>query len=99
MAHAPGYQYVNEVSGPIEPYRAMPLLANDNTLNANGLAARTPEFWGNSWEFGHAKRGVAADCVEEAIAGKIAGWRDIPKASRAARGKRLIPAPAQMAAR
>ncbi len=41
----------------------------------------------------------AADCLEEAIAGRIADGRDIPKASRAARGERLIPVPAPMAAK
>jgi len=41
----------------------------------------------------------AADCLEEAIAGRIAGGREIPKASKAARGERLIPVPAQMAAK
>ena len=41
----------------------------------------------------------AADCLEEAIAGRIADGRDIPKASRAARGERLIPIPAPMAAK
>ena len=39
----------------------------------------------------------AADCLEEAIAGRIVGGREIPKASRAARGERLIPVPAPMA--
>ena len=41
----------------------------------------------------------AADCLEEAIAGRIAGGRTIPKASRAARGERPIPVPAPMAAK
>ena len=41
----------------------------------------------------------AADCLEEAIAGRIAGGREIPKASSAARGERLIPVPAPMAAK
>jgi len=41
----------------------------------------------------------AADCLEEAIAGRIAGGREIPKASRAARGERAIPVPAPMAAK
>ena len=41
----------------------------------------------------------AADCLEEAIAGRIADGRGIPKASRAARGERLIPVPAPMAAK
>lgn len=41
----------------------------------------------------------AADCLEEAIAGRIADGRVIPKASRAARGERLIPVPAPMAAK
>jgi hypothetical protein len=50
VAHRPGFQYVNEVSGSIEPYRAMPLSANSNTLNANGLAASAPRFWVNSCE-------------------------------------------------
>src|ERR1035437_9746870 len=43
-----GFQYVNEVSGSIEPYGAMPLLAIGNTLNANGLVTSAPKFWGNS---------------------------------------------------
>jgi antitoxin HicB len=41
----------------------------------------------------------AADCLEEAIAGRIAGGREIPRASRAARGERPIPVPAPMAAK
>jgi antitoxin HicB len=41
----------------------------------------------------------AADCLEEAIAGRIAGSREIPRASRAARGERPIPVPAPMAAK
>jgi len=41
----------------------------------------------------------AADCLEEAIAGRIADGREIPKASRAASGERLIPVPAPMAAK
>jgi len=41
----------------------------------------------------------AADCLEEAIAGRIAEGREIPKASRPARGERLIPVPAPMAAK
>ncbi|MCW5978469.1 MAG: hypothetical protein KIT09_10345 [Bryobacteraceae bacterium] len=41
----------------------------------------------------------AADCLEEAIAGRIAGGREIPRASRAARGERMIPLPAPMAAK
>ena len=41
----------------------------------------------------------AADCPEEAIAGRIADGREIPKASRAARGERMIPIPAPMAAK
>jgi antitoxin HicB len=41
----------------------------------------------------------AADCLEEAIAGRIADRREIPKASRAVRGERLIPIPAPMAAK
>lgn len=41
----------------------------------------------------------AADCLEEAIAGRIADGRGIPKPSRAARGERLIPVPAPMAAK
>src|ERR1035437_10324161 len=39
------------------------------------------------------------DCLEEAIAGRIGDGREIPKASRAARGERLIPVPAPMAAK
>jgi antitoxin HicB len=41
----------------------------------------------------------AADCLEEAIAGRIADGLEISKASRAARGERLIPVPAPMAAK
>jgi antitoxin HicB len=41
----------------------------------------------------------AADCLEEAIAGRIADGRPIPKASRVARGERPIPVPAPMAAK
>ncbi len=41
----------------------------------------------------------AADCLEEAIAGRIATGREIPEASRPARGERLIPVPAPMAAK
>ncbi len=41
----------------------------------------------------------AADCLEEAIAGRIAGGREIPKASSGTRGERLIPVPAPMAAK
>src|ERR1700691_2832587 len=41
----------------------------------------------------------AADCLEEAIAGRIADGLEIPTASRAARGERLIPVPAPMAAK
>jgi antitoxin HicB len=41
----------------------------------------------------------AADCLEEAMAGRIADGREIPKASRGARGERLIPVPAPMAAK
>ena len=41
----------------------------------------------------------AADCLEEAIAGRIADGGAIPKASKAARGERLIPVPAPMAAK
>ena len=41
----------------------------------------------------------AEDCLEEAIAGRIADGREIPKASKAARGERLIPVPAPMAAK
>ena len=44
VAHGPWFQYVSEVSGVIEPYRAMPLLAISNTLNANGLATGAPQF-------------------------------------------------------
>ena len=41
----------------------------------------------------------AADCLEEAIAGRITDGRDIPKASRSGRGERPIPLPAPMAAK
>jgi antitoxin HicB len=41
----------------------------------------------------------AADCLEEAIAGRIADGRDIPKPSKAVRTERPIPVPAPMAAK
>ncbi len=41
----------------------------------------------------------AADCLEEAMAGRIVDGREIPKASKAARSERLIPLPAPMAAK
>jgi antitoxin HicB len=41
----------------------------------------------------------AADCLEEAIAGRIADAREIPGASRPRRGERIIPVPAQTAAK
>jgi len=41
----------------------------------------------------------AADCLEEAIAGRIADGRPIPIASKPARTERLIPLPAPMAAK
>ena len=41
----------------------------------------------------------AGDCLEEAIAGRIADGRELPKGSRAARGERLIPLPAPMSAK
>ena len=41
----------------------------------------------------------AADCLEEAIAGRIADGREIPKVSKAIRGERIIPVPAPMAAK
>ena len=41
----------------------------------------------------------AADCLEEAIAGRIADAREIPEASRPRRGERMIPVPAQTAAK
>jgi antitoxin HicB len=41
----------------------------------------------------------AADCLEEAIAGRIADGREIPRVSRPVRGERLIPVPAPMAAK
>src|ERR1035441_3361273 len=47
VAHGPNFN--TEVSGSIEPYRAMPLLAISNTLNADGLATSAPKFWENSW--------------------------------------------------
>jgi antitoxin HicB len=43
--------------------------------------------------------GQAADCLEEAIAGRIADGREIPKVSRPVRGERLTPVPAPMAAK
>lgn len=41
----------------------------------------------------------AADCLEEAIAGRIADGRPIPNVSKPARTERLIPLPAPMAAK
>ncbi len=41
----------------------------------------------------------AADCLEEAIAGRVANGEEIPKAPEAARGERLIPVPAPMTAK
>jgi len=41
----------------------------------------------------------AADCLEEAIAGRIADSREIPKPSKGTRAERLIPVPAPMAAK
>jgi antitoxin HicB len=41
----------------------------------------------------------AADCLEEAIAGRIADGREIPRASKPSRGERMIPVPAPMAAK
>lgn len=41
----------------------------------------------------------AADCLEEAIAGRIRRGDDIPKPSKPKRGQRLVPVPAPMAAK
>jgi antitoxin HicB len=41
----------------------------------------------------------AADCLEEAIAGRIADGREIPRASRPAKAERTIPLSAPMAAK
>jgi antitoxin HicB len=41
----------------------------------------------------------AADCLEEAIAGRIADGREIPHAGKIRRGERMIPVPAPMAAK
>ena len=41
----------------------------------------------------------AADCLEEAVAGRISDGRDIPDASRPRRGERMVPVPAQTAAK
>src|SRR5436190_15187237 len=41
----------------------------------------------------------AADCLEEAIAGRIADGREIPTPSKPKRGERPIPVPAPMAAK
>jgi antitoxin HicB len=48
---------------------------------------------------GNRERDALWQAAEEAIAGRIADGREIPKASGAARGERLIPVPAQMAAK
>jgi hypothetical protein len=46
-------QAAHRASKPIEPYRAMPLLENSNTLIANELATGAPKFGGDSclWFF------------------------------------------------
>jgi antitoxin HicB len=41
----------------------------------------------------------ATDCLEEAIAGRVADGREIPTLSKAARRERLIPVPAPTAAK
>ena len=41
----------------------------------------------------------AADCLEEAVAGRIARGGEIPEASGAERGEQLVPVPAPMAAK
>lgn len=41
----------------------------------------------------------AADCLEEAIAGRIDDGLEIPKASKPGRGERMVPVPAPMAAK
>jgi antitoxin HicB len=41
----------------------------------------------------------SADCLEEAIAGRIADGREIPRASQPTRRERMIPVPAPMAAK
>ena len=41
----------------------------------------------------------AAECLEEAIAGRIAEGGEIPQASGTGRGERLVPVPAPMAAK
>jgi len=41
----------------------------------------------------------AADCLEEAIASRIADGRQIPAPSRSRRGQQLVPVPAPMAAK
>ena len=41
----------------------------------------------------------AADCLEEAIAGRIRRGDDVPAPSRLRRGQRMIPVPAPMAAK
>ncbi len=51
---------------------------------------------------GHGEKNAvvqAMDCLEEAIAGRIAEGLEIPLASKAAKGERLIPLPAPMAAK
>ncbi len=40
----------------------------------------------------------AADCLDEAIAGRIIDGQDIPRPSQARRGERLVPVPAHTAA-
>jgi hypothetical protein len=69
VAHGPGFQDVNEVSGPIEPYRAVPLLANSNALNANGLATSASEFRGNSCWIEEANSRMATFAYEMRLAG------------------------------
>ena len=41
----------------------------------------------------------AADCLEEAIAGRIDDGKDIPIPSKVRKGEHLVPLPAQMAAK
>jgi antitoxin HicB len=47
----------------------------------------------------HDAIGQAADCLEEAIAGRIAGRQELPQPSPLRRGETPIPLPANMAAK
>jgi hypothetical protein len=57
-AHGPDFNTSMRFPGQIGRDRTTPLLANGNTLNANGLAASAPKFWGNSCFIGETISGL-----------------------------------------